>query len=528
MNPFLKEAIIYQIYPISFFDSNGDGEGDLAGIAQKLDYVKSLGVNTVWINPFFVSPFRDGGYDVADYRAVDPRFGSMADFDALAKKCKSLGLKLILDFVVGHTSDQHPWFRASAEKERNEFWDRYIWTNNIFTKYRDLSIHGIYDRNGGYVINYYATQPALNFGFNRLDAENGTDPYAGDADWKMHYTDPRIDPLYREVDEILRFWLDRGVDGFRIDLASSIVKGADRCGEDEESIAGLKYAWDRILTPLRKDYDNLIFIAEWVYPKNSVGRCGFDLDYLAHDTEEWNELFRNEPGTNLLPAFEKGKSYFAPEGEGRVSRFLEMCRELYAACDGKGYFCVTTGTHDEIRISTKRDAAMLKCIYAFLLTFKHVPVLYYGDEIGMTHNFSLNRDGGYIRTGARTPMQWTKGKNCGFSTADEIYLPVDNQPGLNVQEQEGDENSLLETVRTLIHLRNAHSCLNADGEIEFLLREEYPLLYERRDASERIFVAINPSNAPRKVEFPAGETLFERNADAGTLYAQGIKLIKIL
>ena len=125
-------------------------------------------------------------------------------------------------------------------------------------------------------------------------------------------------------------------------------------------------------------------------------------------------------------------------------------------------------------------------------------------------------------------MQWTNGKNCGFSTADEIYLPVDNQPGLNVQEQEGDENSLLETVRSLIHLRNAHSCLNADGEIEFLSREEYPLLYERRDASERIFVAINPSNAPRKVEFPAGETLFERNADSDTLYAQGIKLIKIL
>ena len=495
MNSWIKDCIFYQIYPTSFYDSNGDGVGDLKGITQKLDYVADLGIKGIWFNPFYPSPFMDGGYDVADYCAVHEIFGTIADFEEMVAKCKALGIKVIIDLVIGHTSNVHPWFLQSAKDEKNKYTDWYIWTDSNFNK-KD-SIHGMHPRDGGYIINYYACQPALNFGYNKTpQAGVRKDAYDLGEDWKMHYTDERLKPLREEILNIMRFWLAKGVDGFRVDMANSLVKGCVYNSDKDEDVEGLKWLWNILIGTIKKEYPDCAFVAEWVYPSNSVGKCGFDLDYLAHDRPEYNDLFRKEAGTNILPAFECGKTYFSAEGKGTVENFLAYSSKLYKEVAGKGYFSVPSGYHDIVRLAEKKDEELLKVVFAFLLTYKHVPFIYYGDEIGMTHAWGLNKDGGYIRTGARTPMQWADGKNRGFSDMDgELYLPVNGEKTQSVEEQESRENSLLNTIKQLIRLRNENAALNADSDLKILRCDNggYPLVYKRTDGERSFVIAINPS-----------------------------------
>ena len=502
MNKWLKDCVFYEIYPTSFYDGNGDGVGDLKGITQKLDYVAALGVKGIWFNPFYPSPFMDGGYDVADYCAVHPMLGTMADFEEMLAKCKSLGLKVVIDLVIGHTSYTHPWFLESAKDERNEYSDWYIWTDNNFNKKN--SVHGLFPRDGGYVTNYYACQPALNYGYNSLPPY-GTrkDAYDLGEDWKMHYTDERLKPLREEILNIMRFWLNKGVDGFRVDLANSLVKGCVYDSDDDKDTEGLQWLWNILIGTIKAEYPDTVFVAEWVYPSNSVGKCGFDLDYLAHDRPEYNDLFRKEKGTNILPAFECGRTYFSAEGKGTVENFLAYTARLYNDVAGKGYFSVPSGYHDIVRVAEKKDEEVLKTVFAFLLTYKHVPFIYYGDEIGMTHAWGTNKDGGYIRTGSRTPMQWTNGKNRGFSDTDgELYLPVNDQKTQSVEWQEKSENSLLNTVKKLLKLRNENAALQADAELKVLRCEDggYPLVYERTDGTTSFVIAINPSERAVEIE----------------------------
>lgn len=499
MNKWIKDCIFYEIYPTSFYDSNGDGIGDLKGIIEKLDYVAALGVKGIWFNPFYPSPFMDGGYDVADYYSVHEMFGTMKDFEEMVAKCKSLGIKVIIDLVIGHTSNTHPWFLESAKDEKNKYTDWYIWTDSNFNKFADKSIHGLHPRDGGYVINYYACQPALNYGFNtyprHLDPNNA---YDLGENWKMHYTDERLIPLREEILNVMRFWLNKGVDGFRVDLANSLVKGCVYDSDNDEDVAGLKWLWNILIGTIKSEYPDAAFIAEWVYPSNSVGKCGFDLDYLAHDRPEYNDLFRKEKGTNILPTFECGKTYFSEEGKGTVENFLNYSARLYKEVEGKGYFSIPSGYHDIVRVAEKKDEDVLKAVFAFLLTYKHVPFIYYGDEISMTHAWGINKDGGYIRTGARTPMQWTNGKNRGFSNTDgALYLPVNDEQTQSVEEQEKRETSLLNTIKKLAKLRNKNCALNADAELKIVRCDNggYPLVYERTDGKKTFVVAINPSDS---------------------------------
>lgn len=194
MLEWLKNAVFYEIYPISFFDSNGDGMGDLRGIAEKADYIKSLGVDAVWFNPIYKSPFNDGGYDITDYLDIDERFGTMDDLRHLINVFKKKGIKIVLDLVIGHTSDKHKWFKKSANPKRNEYSDYYVWTDNVFRDYPNI-IRGLYKRDGGYLPNYYASQPALNFGFENRDEKNP---------WKIYYKDERLKPLRQEFINIMR------------------------------------------------------------------------------------------------------------------------------------------------------------------------------------------------------------------------------------------------------------------------------------------------------------------------------------
>ena len=512
MNKWIKDCIFYQIYPTSFYDSNGDGIGDLKGITQKLNYVADLGIKGIWFNPFYPSPFMDGGYDVANYCAVNEKFGTMADFEEMVAKCHSLGIKVIIDLVIGHTSNMHPWFLESAKDEKNKYTDWYIWTDSCFNK-KD-SIHGLYPRDGGYVINYYACQPALNFGYNRLPEKGERkDAYDLGEDWKMHYTDERLKPLRDEIINIMRFWLEKGVDGFRVDMANSLVKGCVYNSDNDEDVEGLQWLWKILIGTIKQEYPDCAFVAEWVYPSNSVGKCGFDLDYLAHDRPEYNDLLRKENGSNILPAFEGGNTYFSANGKGTVENFLSYTARLYKEVAGKGYFSVPSGYHDIIRVAEKKDEEVLKTTFAFLLTYKHVPFIYYGDEIGMTHAWGINKDGGYIRTGCRTPMQWSDSKNRGFSDTDgELYLPVNDSKTQSVEEQSARENSLLNTVKKLTKLRNENPALNADAELKVLRCDNggYPLVFERTDGKTTFVIAINPSDKAVDIE-NYGEMVLSQN-----------------
>ena len=285
MKQWIKDAVIYEIYPISFYDSNKDGMGDLNGITQKIPYLVDLGVNTVWLNPFYQSPFKDGGYDITNYYTVDKRFGSMEDFERMIDAFHRAGIRVIVDLVVGHTSDEHPWFRKSKQaKPHPKYKDWYVWTNCCFTP-ADRSIKGMSKRDGNYIVNYYAFQPALNYGFNEIKQ--------GEESWQWHYTDDRLKPLREEIINIIGFWLKKGVDGFRVDLANSLVK-ADKNGE------GVKWFWNIVISEAKKVNPDCCFLAEWGDPIKAA-ECGFDLDYLCHATQSYNELFRSDKGTNLTP-----------------------------------------------------------------------------------------------------------------------------------------------------------------------------------------------------------------------------------
>ena len=508
MNEFLKNAILYEIYPTSFYDGNGDGIGDFKGMIEKIDYIKSLGVNLLWLNPFYLSPFRDGGYDVQDFYTVDPRFGDLEDFREFANKCKENGIKVLIDLVVGHTSIDHEWFKMSSKAERNEYSDYYVWTDSAFTSYKNCTIRGMSERDGGFIINFFASQPALNYGFRTCDIEEEKkrSPKDNSGAWMMHYKDQRLKPLRDEIIKIMKFWLSNGADGFRVDMAPDMIKWNKYDTQDTHEIG---WFWENIMTPVKEEYSDLIMLAEWICPPNAV-KCGFDFDYTSHDTPEFNALYRNERHTNLSSAYEVGYNYFSGEGKGSIEELIKLTDTYQEKTQGKGTYSMPTGTHDEIRMMTgAKSIEQAKCVFAFLLTFRHLPMIYYGDEIGIAHNFGVRKDGGAIRTGTRTPMQWNDQKNRGFSTADTTYLPTNDHKGIDVESQEKDPNSLLNTVKQLIKIRKSYSCFNLDGKTEYI-EKGYPLIYKRKDEKNTATVMINPSNKPITRAF-TGKVLYSVN-----------------
>ena len=218
MPKWLQDAVFYEIYPQSFYDSNGDGIGDIQGIIQKLDYITELGCNAIWLNPVYDSPFMDAGYDVRDYKKVAPRYGTNEDLVQLFSEAHSRGIKILLDLVPGHTSDTHPWFQEAKKAAESEYSNRYIFTKTVWDappEYRMMC--GICERNGNYMVNYFSSQPALNYGFDKI-----THP-----EWQLPCDHPDCLKTVEAIKDIIRFWLDKGADGFRVDMADSLVKNDD-------------------------------------------------------------------------------------------------------------------------------------------------------------------------------------------------------------------------------------------------------------------------------------------------------------
>ncbi len=492
----LKNAIFYELYPQSFLDTNGDGIGDLCGIIKKLDYIQSLGCTAIWLNPCFESPFGDAGYDVSDFRKVAPRYGTNADLIRLFKEAHRRGMKVCLDLVAAHSSFEHPWFKASASADQSPTDDWYIWSNSGWTecteKYPFVRGHG--DRNGAYLPNFFYFQPALNYGFQEPDP---------DQPWQLPTDHPAVREVREEMKEILRFWMDRGADGFRVDMANSLVK-------NDPKLKGTIAFWKEVRAMFDADYPDHALISEWSFPKDAI-EAGFHMDFMIHfQTEAYTILFREEAARDSFGngGGKLGHSYFDAEGKGDVTRFLCHFESHLAAVRGRGYISVPTGNHDLTRLNCGRSVRDLKVAFAFLWTLPGVPYLYMGDEIGMRYLPGLpSKEGGFGRTGSRTPMQWTKGKNAGFSKAPaaKLYLPLDpakNRP--TVSDQEKNKNSLLQHVRAMADLRHRHPALQADGDFEVLHASSTSsvLIYLRSEGNEEILVVVNPAAQAETLKIP--------------------------
>ncbi len=495
MNTEINNSIIYNVYPTSFYDSNGDGIGDLQGIIEKLEHIKTF-ADIVWINPVFKSPFRDGGYDVSDYFAIDEKFGTMDDVKRLTEKAHSMGLKVLFDLVVGHTSDQHPWFLEAQKHEKNEYSDYYIFTNEVFASCPYKHISGASERNGNYLINFFSFQPSLNFGFSNKK-----------YDWQHLYTDEPCLKIRDVVVEIIEYYLQLGIDGFRVDMANSIVKS------DVEGQCSCE-VWRDIFGRVRQKYPKAIFVAEWGQPKFAVKNGDFDIDFITHCyTEGYTNLFRKESGTNVFKG--DGDSFFRKEGQGESETFFDYFLSNNQEVKGKGYISVVSGNHDLPRISMGRSQDELKTVFAFILALPCIPLIYYGDEIGMPYTRLKNKDGGYSRTGSRTPMQWTNEKNAGFSTTDgELYLPVnENYTTVNVDAQSKDENSLMNEIAKLVATkRNNPQLFSCQDKFE-LISSTYPLVFKRHQNGKTLMCAVNPSQRKYTIDTAHKTVLVSHNAD---------------
>ncbi len=472
----LKDAVFYEIYPQSFYDTNGDGIGDLQGVIEKLPYVKSLGCNAIWLNPCYDSPFKDAGYDVRDYKKVAPRYGTNDDLVRLFDEAHKLGLHILLDLVPGHTSEEHAWFSESKKAEKTELDGRYIWTHSTFDSAFPLPyIAGETERNGCYVLNYFKCQPALNYGF-----------YKPEQSWQDPIDAPDPMKTRQAIADVIRFWLDKGADGFRVDMADSLVK------LDGPNKEGTQEVWKSILLPIHEEYPEAAFVSEWNKPTQALN-CGFDMDFfLEWRGNGYSTMMRDFSETPDGQVISENGGYFAKHSGSDACRFLDDYVEKYELTKDKGLYCLITCNHDMLRPTAGLSEDECRMAYAWIYTMPGAPFLYYGDELGMINRVLPTKEGSYRRTGARTPMQWNSGKNKGFSETDgDLYLPIDGRDcAPNVADQEKDPESMLNFVRGLIALRKKYPELGNYSPFEVYSAEKGSRIFAYKRGT--MLVAMNP------------------------------------
>lgn len=504
----LKDAVIYHIYPSSFQDSDGNGIGDLKGIHSRLDYIRSIGVNTIWLSPIFSSEFKDGGYDITDFYRIDPRFGQNETLTALIQTAHSKGIRVCLDLVAGHTSDKHPWFLQSKQTDTNlQHSDYYIWTTDKKQKPQKYVDAPDAARNGYYMKNFFDCQPALNYEFAQ---PNPNHP------WEQSVNAPGPQAVRRELKNIIAFWMDKGVDGFRVDMAQSLIK------RDDRNHTATMQLWDEILSWFNKKYPEGIMMSEWSMPHEAI-KAGFNIDLIIHNGVK---IYRNL----VCNTDDKGKPnncYFDKSGNGQIKEFVTNYGKEYQATRNLGYATMPTCSHDIWRLNRlqRNTPKELKVALTLFLTMPWPPIIYYGEEIGMRNleeaPYKEGSKSARNRSSCRTPMQWETGLNAGFSSApsDQIYLPIDpadNYP--NVASQENDRTSILNYVRTLLEVRKNIPAIGTRGDWKAIsdIEQPYPFAYMRWIGDEQYFIALNPSgqkaetavNLPdnSKIEWLAGTT----------------------
>jgi oligo-1,6-glucosidase len=512
-----KEAIVYQVFPRSFQDSDGDGNGDLGGVLSRLDYIVSLGVNTLWINPVYRSPQRDNGYDISDFQDVDPRYGTMADLDALIKKLHEKGLRLIMDMVINHTSDEHPWFREARTSRDNPFYNFYIWWPAEEGKppYR----RGFFDPTG-----------------EAWKYNEATDSYF------LHYFSPGQPDLNwdnpavrRELYKMLRFWLDRGVDGLRFDALTFISKD-QRFPEITPETLKKKYQDD-----WGNYYANGPFLHNYLRELNRKVLRHYDcvaiaeasgvfttnvLDFVAEGRHELDLLYHFEG--MVLGTLPSGFKRPDPAGYDR-EEFKKVYTRWSNVFNDYGWGTIYLGNHDQPRMLSRwgddsepnRDYAA-KLLFTFLLTMRGTPFLYNGDELGMSNiRFTsideyedietkqmyekLRAEGGDTqqflkdqqlmgRDNSRTPFQWSAGPNAGFTTGRPWLKVNPDHVTVNREAEEKDAGSVLNFVRRLIRIRKQYPAL-VYGDYSVLTHDSTPVYaYSRTLQNVTLSVLLNFSS----------------------------------
>ena len=492
MPEWIKNAAVYQVYPQTFLDTNGDGIGDLPGVISKLDYIRSLHADTVWLNPCFVSPFMDAGYDVADYCRVAPRYGTNDDLKRLFDEAHKRGMHVLLDLVAGHTSIQHPWFINSQRGKASPYCNHYIWTDGWNAPTGKYSfIRGYGPRDGYFMPNFFWCQAALNYGFRPADPK---------FPWQLPTDHPDVVRVREEMRGIMKFWLDQGCDGFRVDMAPSLVRG-------ENAAEGIRELWQDYRSWLEREYPEAVLVSEWMDPSAAVD-AGFHVDFMAHCGESgYTKLFRAERERIANSPFSGGHSFFDRAGLGDATPFLQQFSRHWKHLAGRGFIGLITGNHDIGRFRGGRTFGEVKTAMAFLLLLPGVPFIYAGDEIGMDNVFGLgNKEGSYNRSAVRTPMQWDHSEKAGFSIAptERFYLPLDpaeDRP--DVGSQEKDPDSLLNFVRKLLAFRKECPAAGADGDFRVLYAEpeSCPVVYGRGTEEDSVLVAVNPGGKAVSASF---------------------------
>ncbi len=476
-----EKGIIYQVYPRSYGDSNGDGVGDLPGITQRLDYLQWLKVDAVWLSPIFKSPMADFGYDVSDYCAVDPIFGTMDDFDQLIEKAHRLDLRVILDFVPNHSSSQHPWFLESRSSRDNPKRDWYLW--------KDPKPDGSPPNNWLSVFGGSAWE---------FDEHTGQYYYHGflkeqpDLNWR----NPEV---VEAMENVLRFWLDRGVDGFRVDVLWHIIK------DDQWRDNPINPNYNPLTDP-SYNYVDPIYSTDRPEVHQLVQHIRSVIDSYGNDKVFIGEIY--------LP-IERLMAYYGPSANGtnmpynfqlallpwRSKVIMDAVDHYESHLPEKAWPNWVLGNHDQSRIASRIEPHQVRAAQLLLLTLRGTPTMYYGDEIGMLdvpiapHQvrdpFEIREPGkGNGRDPQRTPMAWDSSANAGFTSAEESWLPVGDNVKCNVAQQQREDNSLLQMVQRLIQLRRKHSALSV-GSHQAVPAKEPIAAFCRHYGDEYFYVVIN-------------------------------------
>jgi alpha-glucosidase len=485
-----QRGVIYQIYPRSFQDSNGDGIGDLRGIAQRLDYLTWLGIDAIWLSPIFPSPMKDFGYDISDFLDIDPIFGTLADFDHLASEVHRRGLRIILDFVPNHTSDQHPWFQEARRDRHNPRRNWYIW--------RDPA------PDGGPPNNWLSE-----FGGSAWEYEAASGQYYYHAFLKeqpdLNWRNPE---LVRTMHDVLRFWFDRGVDGFRIDVLHHLIEDAGLRDNpvNPEFAPGMRpsHALLRVHTVDQPEIQTIITglrnVADEHPERVLIGEIHLPIERLV--TYYGIEL----SGIHLPFNF----NLIGAPWSAAVLR--EIIAAYEAALPTGAWPNWVVGNHDTSRIASRIGASGARLAQMLLLTLRGTPTMYYGEELGMADvpippelvqdPFEKNVPGiGVGRDPARTPMRWTA-QNYGGFTGGMPWLPIgQNLERCNVESEAADPDSMLSLTRRLLRLRREEPAL-AIGGYHGLSCDEECLAYLRSHEGRRLLVMLNFSQGARSLSLP--------------------------